>query len=187
MIAGYGMLAFRDPYGIRPLVVGANEAMGGTEYLVASESVALEPLGFSVLRDIAPGEAIFVGQAGDFHSRQCAENPSLNPCIFEYVYLARPDSVMWMIVREGGVMLAGGIAVGLLLAIGAGKVLSGMLYQVSAFDPILSSISLTFLPAALLDTAVPIGAALTHRTNWPAERERCLSQEKLPCAGRPPA
>jgi amidophosphoribosyltransferase len=94
MIAGYGMLAFRDPYGIRPLVVGANEAMGGTEYLVASESVALEPLGFSVLRDIAPGEAIFVGQAGDFHSRQCAENPSLNPCIFEYVYLARPDSVM---------------------------------------------------------------------------------------------
>ncbi|TMG99432.1 MAG: amidophosphoribosyltransferase [Betaproteobacteria bacterium] len=94
MIAGYGMLAFRDPYGIRPLVVGANEAMGGTEYLVASESVALEPLGFSVLRDVAPGEAIFVGQAGDFHSRQCAEISSLNPCIFEYVYLARPDSVM---------------------------------------------------------------------------------------------
>src|SRR5256884_936398 len=93
-IAGYGMLAFRDPYGIRPLVVGANEAMGGTEYLVASESVALEPLGFSVLRDVAPGEAIFVGQAGDFHSRQCAESSSLNPCIFEYVYLARPDSVM---------------------------------------------------------------------------------------------
>ena len=94
MIAGYGMLAFRDPYGIRPLVVGANEAMGGTEYLVASGSVALEPLGFSVLRDVAPGEAIFVGQAGDFHSRQCADDPSLNPCIFEYVYLARPDSVM---------------------------------------------------------------------------------------------
>ena len=94
MIAGYGMLAFRDPYGIRPLIVGKNEAMGGTEYLVASESVALEPLGFSVLRDVAPGEAIFVGQAGDFHSRQCAENSSLNPCIFEYVYLARPDSVM---------------------------------------------------------------------------------------------
>ena len=94
MIAGYGMLAFRDPYGIRPLIVGKNEAMGGTEYLVASESVALEPLGFSVLRDVAPGEAIFVGQAGDFHSRQCAESSSLNPCIFEYVYLARPDSVM---------------------------------------------------------------------------------------------
>jgi amidophosphoribosyltransferase len=94
MIAGYGMLAFRDPYGIRPLIVGVNEAMGGTEYLVASESVALEPLGFSVLRDVAPGEAIFVGQAGDFHSRQCADASSLNPCIFEYVYLARPDSVM---------------------------------------------------------------------------------------------
>ena len=94
MIAGYGMLAFRDPYGIRPLIVGRNEAMGGTEYLVASESVALEPLGFSVLRDVGPGEAIFVSQAGEFHARQCAENPSLNPCIFEYVYLARPDSVM---------------------------------------------------------------------------------------------
>jgi len=94
MIAGYGMLAFRDPYGIRPLIIGKNEAMGGTEYLAASESVALEPLGFSVLRDVAPGEAIFVGQSGDFHARQCADNPSLNPCIFEYVYLARPDSVM---------------------------------------------------------------------------------------------
>src|SRR5207248_7037258 len=76
------------------LIIGANEAMGGTEYLAASESVALEPLGFSILRDVAPGEAIYVGQAGDFHSRQCADNASLNPCIFEYVYLARPDSVM---------------------------------------------------------------------------------------------
>jgi amidophosphoribosyltransferase len=94
MIAGYGMLAFRDPYGIRPLIIGKNEAMGGSEYLVASESVALEPLGFSVLRDVAPGEAIFVDHAGGFHHRQCAENPSLNPCIFEYVYLARPDSVL---------------------------------------------------------------------------------------------
>jgi amidophosphoribosyltransferase len=94
MIAGYGMLAFRDPFGIRPLIIGVNQAMGGPEYLVASESVALEPLGFSVLRDVAPGEAIFVDQAGGFHARQCAESPSLNPCIFEYVYLARPDSVM---------------------------------------------------------------------------------------------
>ena len=66
--------------------------MGGAEYIVASESVALEPLGFSVLRDVAPGEAIFVDHAGDFHARQCADNPSLNPCIFEFVYLARPDS-----------------------------------------------------------------------------------------------
>jgi amidophosphoribosyltransferase len=94
MIAGYGMLAFRDPYGIRPLIVGKNEAMGGTEYIVASESVAIEPLGFHVLRDVAPGEAIFVDNAGAFHARQCADNPSLNPCIFEFVYLARPDSVI---------------------------------------------------------------------------------------------
>jgi amidophosphoribosyltransferase len=94
MIAGYGMLAFRDPYGIRPLIVGRNEAMGGTEYIVASESVAIEPLGFHVLRDVAPGEAIFVDNTGLFHSRQCADNPSLNPCLFEFVYLARPDSVI---------------------------------------------------------------------------------------------
>jgi len=94
MIAGYGMLAFRDPYGIRPLIIGKNEAMGGTEYLVASESVAIEALGFTPLRDVAPGEAIYVDLAGTFHARQCAPNPSLNPCIFEFVYLARPDSVI---------------------------------------------------------------------------------------------
>jgi amidophosphoribosyltransferase len=94
MIAGYGLVAFRDPFGIRPLIIGVSEAMGGREYLVASESVALEPLGFSVLRDVGPGEAVFVDQAGTFHSRQCAERPSLNPCIFEFVYLARPDSVI---------------------------------------------------------------------------------------------
>src|SRR2546425_1201665 len=94
MIAGYGLLAFRDPFGIRPLIIGVNEAMGGAEYVVASESVALEALGFSVLRDVAPGEAIYVDQAGRFHSRQCADEPRLSPCIFEFVYLARPDSVM---------------------------------------------------------------------------------------------
>ena len=94
MIAGYGLLAFRDPYGIRPLIIGTQEAMGGTEYVAASESVALEALGFSVLRDVAPGEAIFVDQTGKFHSKQCAENPILRPCIFEFVYLARPDSVI---------------------------------------------------------------------------------------------
>ncbi|HTQ00759.1 MAG TPA: amidophosphoribosyltransferase [Casimicrobiaceae bacterium] len=94
MIAGYGMLAFRDPFGIRPLIVGKNEAMGGSEWICASESVAIEPLGFHVVRDVAPGEAIFVDMAGQFHARQCAQDASLNPCIFEFVYLARPDSVI---------------------------------------------------------------------------------------------
>ena len=94
MIAGYGMLAFRDPNGIRPLIIGRNETLGGPEWLVASESVALDSLGFEVVRDVAPGEAIFIDFAGDFHSRQCADNPQLVPCLFEYVYLARPDSVM---------------------------------------------------------------------------------------------
>ena len=94
MIAGYGMVAFRDPYGIRPLIIGVNEAMGGREYMVASESVALEALGFTVLRDVAPGEAIYVDQAGAFSARQCADKPVLAPCIFEFVYLARPDSMI---------------------------------------------------------------------------------------------
>jgi len=94
MIAGYGMVAFRDPYGIRPLIIGVNEAMGGREYMVASESVALEALGFTVLRDVAPGEAIYVDQAGAFSARQCADKPVLAPCIFEFVYLARPDSLI---------------------------------------------------------------------------------------------
>ncbi len=94
MIAGYGLLAFRDPYGIRPLVYGKLETEHGTEYLVSSESVALDALGFELVRDIAPGEAIFIDEDGHFYSQQCALNSSLNPCIFEYVYLARPDSVM---------------------------------------------------------------------------------------------
>jgi len=94
MIAGYGLLAFRDPYGIRPLVIGSNQTDSGTEYLVASESVALDTLGFKFMRDIEPGEAIFIDFNGNFHSQQCAENPVLNPCIFEFVYLARPDSVI---------------------------------------------------------------------------------------------
>ena len=94
MIAGYGLLAFRDPYGIRPLVFGSADTEQGTEYLVASESVALDTLGFKLVRDIAPGEAVFIDEGGNFYSKQCAANPTLNPCIFEYVYLARPDSVM---------------------------------------------------------------------------------------------
>ncbi len=94
MIAGYGLLAFRDAHGIRPLVLGSHQTAIGTEYLVASESVALDTLGFKYLRDIAPSEAVFIDFNGNLHSRQCAENPTLNPCIFEYVYLARPDSVI---------------------------------------------------------------------------------------------
>jgi amidophosphoribosyltransferase len=94
MIAGYGVLAFRDPFGIRPLIIGYNETETGTEYMVASESVAVDALGYRVLRDVAPGEAVFIDEEGNFHSQQCASKSSLNPCIFEYVYLARPDSVI---------------------------------------------------------------------------------------------
>lgn len=94
MIAGYGLLAFRDPYGIRPLVFGTAENELGNEYLIASESVALDTLGFKLIRDIQPGEAIFIDEDGNFYNKQCAPNASLNPCIFEYVYLARPDSVI---------------------------------------------------------------------------------------------
>jgi len=93
-IAGYGVLAFRDPYGIRPLVIGRAETDHGWDYLMASESVVLQGQGFELMRDVAPGEAIFVDVDGNFHAQQCAQNPSLNPCIFEYVYLARPDSLM---------------------------------------------------------------------------------------------
>ncbi|GAA4340407.1 amidophosphoribosyltransferase [Pigmentiphaga soli] len=93
-IAGYGLLAFRDPYGIRPLCVGNVETDHGVEWMVASESVTLEGMGFKMLRDVAPGEAIFIDADSRMSARQCAENPQLNPCIFEYVYFARPDSLM---------------------------------------------------------------------------------------------
>jgi amidophosphoribosyltransferase len=94
MVAGHGMLAFRDPHGIRPLIIGRADTERGVEFIVASESVTLDTLGFKVMRDVAPGEAILVDESGNFHSRQCADNPQLNPCIFEFVYLARPDSVI---------------------------------------------------------------------------------------------
>lgn len=94
MIAEHGLLAFRDPFGIRPLVVGRNQTGTGAEYMFASESVALDTLGFELLRDVAPGEAILIDEDGNFYSRQCAAHSILSPCIFEYVYLARPDSVM---------------------------------------------------------------------------------------------
>ncbi|GGK82661.1 amidophosphoribosyltransferase [Amphritea balenae] len=94
VITGYGIVAFRDPHGIRPLVYGKRETDKGTEYMVASESVALDIPGYTLVRDIAPGEAIFISQDGDVHTCQCAENPKLTPCLFEHVYLARPDSII---------------------------------------------------------------------------------------------
>lgn len=94
MIADFGLLAFRDPHGIRPLVIGKMETEKGTEYIVASESVALDVLGFTLMRDVEPGEAVFIDMDGNFNSRQCAEKTQLSPCIFEYVYLARPDSMI---------------------------------------------------------------------------------------------
>ncbi len=94
MIAGYGLLAFRDPYGIRPLVIGRNETAEGMEYMVASESVAVDTLGFQFLRDVEPGEAVLIDTQGNFVSRQCAEHTMHAPCMFEYVYLARPDSLI---------------------------------------------------------------------------------------------
>tara|TARA_R110000868_G_scaffold410505_4_gene698883 strand:+ start:127465 stop:128973 length:1509 start_codon:yes stop_codon:yes gene_type:complete len=92
IITGYGLVAFRDPFGIRPLVYGKRETETGTDYMVASESVALDTLGFSGITDVAPGEAVYVTLDGQLHVQQCASQPQLSPCIFEHVYLARPDS-----------------------------------------------------------------------------------------------
>ena len=94
MLAGYGVVGFRDPFGIRPAVYGKRETEKGVEYMIASESVALDALGFELVRDIEPGEAIFIDVDGNFHSEQCAENPQHRPCIFEHVYFARPDSII---------------------------------------------------------------------------------------------
>ncbi|OUS10195.1 amidophosphoribosyltransferase [Gammaproteobacteria bacterium 54_18_T64] len=94
MIANYGLFAFRDPHGIRPLVFGKRRTEQGYEYMVASESVALDVLGFELERDVAPGEAIFIDTDGNFFAQQCVENAQLAPCIFEQVYFARPDSLM---------------------------------------------------------------------------------------------
>jgi amidophosphoribosyltransferase len=94
MIAGLGLVAFRDANGIRPLVIGRNETDQGMEYVVASESVAVDALGFSLWRDIAPGEVVIVDRDRKVYSRLCAPQAQLSPCIFEYVYLARPDSML---------------------------------------------------------------------------------------------
>jgi amidophosphoribosyltransferase len=94
MILGYGLVAFRDPNGIRPLVLGERVTAEGREYAVASESVALDILGFTLLRDVEPGEAVFISLDGQLSARRCAEGATHAPCIFEYVYLARPDSML---------------------------------------------------------------------------------------------
>jgi amidophosphoribosyltransferase len=94
MILGHGVLGFRDPHGIRPLVIGARDGARGREHMLASESVALDMLGFELLRDVGPGEAVFIDEQGRLHSQQCTAAPRHTPCIFEYVYFARPDSII---------------------------------------------------------------------------------------------
>lgn len=111
MIAGHGILAFRDPFGIRPLVYGTKQTDKGTAYMVASESVALKSLGFDNVTDVQPGEAIFISCQGEMQVRQCAVAPMLRPCLFEYVYLARPDSII-----EGVSVYSARLAMGALLA-----------------------------------------------------------------------
>jgi amidophosphoribosyltransferase len=94
MLTGKGILGFRDPSGIRPIVYGKRETSNGTEYMLASESVALQANGYELVADLKPGEAIFIDIGGNIHLQQCAQVNSLHPCIFEYVYLARPDSII---------------------------------------------------------------------------------------------
>jgi len=94
MIVGRGILAFRDPFGIRPVCYGKRETDSGTEYMIASESVALHAQGFELVRDLLPGEAMYIDNEGELFTRQCAENPQYFPCIFEFVYFARPDSII---------------------------------------------------------------------------------------------
>ncbi|MFA5984482.1 MAG: amidophosphoribosyltransferase [Methylococcaceae bacterium] len=94
MIAGFGILGFRDPHGIRPVVYGERKINGESDFMIASESVALDVLGFDLIRDIEPGEAVFIEESGTLHLKQCAEQADHCPCIFEYVYFARPDSII---------------------------------------------------------------------------------------------
>ena len=94
MINGFGLVAFRDPFGIRPVSFGRRDTEHGPEYMVASESVALDALGFKLVRDLAPGEALYIDMQRQMHTEVCAHNSAYAPCIFEYVYLARPDSII---------------------------------------------------------------------------------------------
>ncbi|MFO1394934.1 MAG: amidophosphoribosyltransferase [Steroidobacteraceae bacterium] len=94
LILGHGVVGFRDPNGIRPLVIGTRDTPRGREYMLASESVALDQGGFKRLRDVGPGEAVYIDEQGRMHTRQCVGNPHHTPCIFEYVYFARPDSII---------------------------------------------------------------------------------------------
>jgi amidophosphoribosyltransferase len=94
MIAGFGILGFRDPHGIRPIVFGERQTEAGSDFMIASESVALDVLDFNLIRDIEPGEAVFIEKNGNLHIKQCSDTVDHCPCIFEYVYFARPDSII---------------------------------------------------------------------------------------------
>ena len=94
LITDFGVVGFRDPNGIRPLAFGCRQTDKGPECIIASESVAIDALGFQLIRDVEPGEAVFIDTSGELHTQQCARSPQLNPCIFEHVYFARPDSII---------------------------------------------------------------------------------------------
>lgn len=94
MIIGHGVIGFRDPNGIRPICYGKRDSESGTEYMIASENVAIQSLGFELINDITPGEAIFIEKSGAIYKQMCASQSALKPCLFEYVYLARPDSII---------------------------------------------------------------------------------------------
>jgi amidophosphoribosyltransferase len=94
LVIGHGIVGFRDPHGIRPLVLGRRESSRGPEWMLASESVALDMADFRLVRDVNPGEAVFIDEHGRLHSRQCVPCVRHTPCIFEYVYFARPDSII---------------------------------------------------------------------------------------------
>ena len=96
MISGFGVFAFRDPWGIRPLILGSKKGNGLEEFIISSESVAIDSIGYEVIRDVAPGECIFIDSKNELHTNlnSINKNSAPNPCIFEYVYFSRPDSVI---------------------------------------------------------------------------------------------